>query len=179
MRLFTAIILPSNIISKIVNFQQQIEKNIIYTSKKIPAQNLHVTLNFIGQINNSHLQEIIEALKLIPNNSYEIIFDNIEFLHRGQDGLIWISGSHNDQLSKLKRAIDNALSLNDQGDDFRPHVTLFRIKKPKPLALFKNAVADVKFTPIKMAGRGFSLMQSHLTPSGSSYQELARFDKSY
>ena len=67
-RLFVALEIPDDIIEQLVEFREE-----IYGKDDIarwePVEKLHITLKFIGDINDSLIPEIEQKLKLIAENN--------------------------------------------------------------------------------------------------------------
>lgn len=179
LRLFTAICLPSDAMRALHDIQNEIAKKAPYFLRKIPEENLHITLNFIGAVEAQYLPEMIDKLSHVVVLPFEIVFEKIEFIRRGRRGaLIWAKALENDSLRCLKAQIEQAIALTSATvpHDFSPHVTLFRLKSLKKLSLLQALIAKTACPPLTFSGSSFSLMQSITTPSGVHYRELRRFD---
>lgn len=117
-----------------------------------PKENMHITLVFLGHVDDDRLTEITSAL----NESCEGMepFDiGLSRITLGPDTempkTIWVEGEASEELKRLQRHIEISLgALTREKNAFRPHVTLGRIKRAKWNALKeKPSIAqDVRFS---------------------------------
>jgi len=69
-----------------------------------------------------------------------------------------------------------ALGIAREEQEFRPHLTLARIRRPEPLTALKTEISrlpSVDFGVFQVAS--FHLYRSQLQPGGSIYTKLASF----
>lgn len=104
-------------------------------SKWMKEENLHLTVAFIGYVDESVIPDICQKINEVVNDfeSFEIVFDKIEF---GPDTenpkMVWLSGQPNLELGKLNELVEQALGMRPQEHkEYRPHITLGRIRKLK------------------------------------------------
>lgn len=176
-RLFTAILLPDHIIAELSTAQRLIAKGMNYAIKKIPKENLHMTVSFFGNVNQSLVPTLELRLAQVPRSSYSIVMERIE-CRRGVRGtsLIWARAADNAELVQLKGASDAALDGKEpERTTFVPHVTMFRLKEAQQLAMVKKVVSELSFLPLTFTVDGFALMRSLASPAGVRYLEVARF----
>ena len=136
----------------------------------IPAENLHVTLLFLGQVATSRLQSVQQAGDACARFSpFELSFDRTESW--GRANLLCLTTSSvpaaATQLEhELRRALDGALG-DASTHEFRPHITLARdLPRRRPA----EPVA-----PLRMNVNDFVLVDSRPGPSGSLYTVIARW----
>ena len=173
MRTFVAVeITDQGVINKIEKLQSQIRIN----AKPVDVKNIHFTLQFLGEITESNMEEIQKALKSIEFESFMLEFRGIGAFPKPKfPRVVWVGTDENggEQLRKLSEQVENALSpLGFKKDKaFKPHVTIFRIKKKvgdisKDLESFENmSYGSQKITQIKFK-------KSILTPNGPVYSDL-------
>ena len=96
--------------------------------RPVPPQNLHMTLVFTGDINQSQLQCMHEALLGLESPGFHLNFDRTGFFNKAD--ILWL-GMHNqpDRLPALVSALrvlclDCGVQLKKR--DYIPHVTLAR-----------------------------------------------------
>ncbi len=130
----------------------------------VPAQNLHMTLAFIGEYDNPG--QIKEILRSLPLPEFRLSLSE-----KGNFGnILWagVKGKGNQKLAAYVKALRAALSAEEvpcDTDKFIPHITLIRkasAKKPIQTPLPK---ADMM---VKKA----SLMKSEQKNGKVSYREL-------
>ena len=75
MRCFIGIDLPSSAIKEIERLQNIIKPH--FTGKITESKNLHLTLKFLGEINNDTLKKIKKKLFLIKSQPLELYLDKL------------------------------------------------------------------------------------------------------
>ena len=163
MRLFLAIPLKNELKEKVKDVQvgflrQHVRGN--YT----PAENLHITLAFIGEYGDP--DRVTDALSSVRFRPFRITMDRL-----GQFDQLWWTGlSKCPELDTLAHNVRYALAENGIPFDrkrFRPHVTILR--KPE---YTMGDLQPVEMTPASMTVDRFSLMQSTRGKNGMIYTEL-------
>jgi 2'-5' RNA ligase len=177
MRAFVAVeISNEEVVNSITNLQSKIR----IKAKPIEPQNLHFTLQFLGEISNEVSQKIKQALKTIEFSSFKIKFKGLgAFPKMKSPRVIWIGTDEvgGDALIDLAKKVENVLSPIGFSSDkpFKSHITVFRIK---------NKIGDIskeleKFETFEFGSQEISkikLKQSVLTPQGPVYSDLAEMD---
>ena len=173
MRVFVAIEISNyELINSIANFQSEIK----IQAKPVKPQNLHFTLQFLGEISEEISQKIKQALQTIEFKTFQVNFKGIgAFPKIKSPRVIWIgtdeSGSN--LLTSLAKKVENAISPLGfiPAKPFKSHITTFRIK---------NKIGDIskeleKFKTHEFGSQeisNFKLKQSVLTPQGPLYSDL-------
>ena len=141
--------------------------------KWMKEENLHLTVSFIGYVDESVVPEICQKINETVNNfeSFEISFDKIEL---GPDAenpkMVWLSGEANLELGKLNEMIEQALGMRPQEHkEYRPHITLGRIRKLKWDELSEKPNISEKIN-VAMAVDSVSVMESR--GGGAEYVSL-------
>jgi len=121
-RVFIGVRIPPHIASEILGVNEAIEP--FFEGRFTPIENLHVTLKFIGSIDERMIRQVDEALA-------EVLFEHIEARIDGfgsfSNRIVWarITG-----LKHVQRAVDEALlPLFDPEERFMSHLTIARIKR--------------------------------------------------
>lgn len=173
MRVFVAIeVSESKVIKEISKMQSQF--NI--KGKPVEAQNLHFTLQFLGEISEDMKEEISKQLKLIKFSKFKVNFQNLGVFPKPKfPRIVWIGTDEEggNSLVELSKKVGNILEpLGFHSDKpFKPHITIFRIK---------NKVDDIstelkKFEQVEYGEQEINeikLKQSVLTPNGPIYSDL-------
>ena len=173
MRAFVAVEISNiEVIDSISKFQSEI--NI--PAKPVEPQNLHFTLQFLGEISEEISEKIKAALNSIKFSSFEVNFSGIgAFPKLKFPRVIWVGTDETggSALVDLAKKVENVLSplgfIPDKS--FKPHITIFRIKRKigdisQKLTKFENhEFGSQEISNIK-------LKQSVLTPQGPVYSDL-------
>ncbi|MGI9498692.1 MAG: RNA 2',3'-cyclic phosphodiesterase [Geminicoccaceae bacterium] len=142
---------------------------------------LHLTLRFIGELDNGQANEIADALALVPGLPFEVKLRGIgHFPPRSEPRVIWTGVERQPELTRLKRRIDRALQqagLERDRKKYVPHVTLARLRRPPTEAglatyLMRHSLYQSPSFPVS----GFKLFSSWLDSSGADYQGEASYD---
>jgi 2'-5' RNA ligase len=148
----------------------------------VRVEAIHLTLKFLGDIEESQVGGILQALEMVGHDHVPFSID-VKGLGVFPDlrapRVVWMGLSgHADRLVRLAGAIDVALtSLGFQAEQkpYLPHLTLARVKeRARDIG---KALADSGVTrESKLMGtlsvQAVALMKSELTPSGSIYTRL-------
>ena len=173
MRTFVAIELSNEeVIESIKKFQSEININ----AKPVEPTNFHFTLQFLGEVSEDVSQKVIKALKTIEFSSFTIslkgigVFPKLKFPR-----VVWIGTDDEggNLLIQLAKKVEKVLEPLGFFSDkpFKPHLTVFRIKKKTgdiTRELEKQRTVDFgiqKVTEIKFK-------KSELTPNGPIYSDL-------
>jgi len=131
--------------------------------------NLHLTLKFLGEIESPEVEET-------QNRLHDIVCPPFD-VHLGEAGcfrprIIWLAlrGAE-----ALQQQVDAALDgLFEPEHRFMGHITIARTKQIP--ALLSRTVESIAVPDLTAPVATFSLQESHLSPTGPSYDTLARFE---
>jgi 2'-5' RNA ligase len=147
----------------------------------VPAENLHVTVRFIGQVDDVRAPAIIAALTPaldIPPFDIELGGCGV-FPPGGPPRVLWIGITRGLQnLAAIHDAFDRRLApfgFEPEARSFNAHLTLARIKEaPRgAAAAVRQAVRAVARPAIRVDVTRATVFQSHMSPKGSRYVPLA------
>lgn len=183
-RLFTAVDISPDIQKRLENFINTIKKEIrenVYL-KFVETENLHITLKFIGEVEESMVESIKTELEKVIIGEKEAIL-KIKGIGAFPDlysaRVYWV-GIEGDTkiLSKLFEKIDSTLErigIERERKAFSPHLTIARLKRgnPKNLAKYFSNYMDEEFG--EFIAKEFHLYQSILKPEGPIYKKLSSF----
>lgn len=179
-RLFVAIDIPSGIRACLSALVQELRSHAPGLNW-VRAENLHVTLKFIGHTADENLGAIQNALALVKAEArIAIRFRGLGFFPgEKRPRVLWAGMEAPPALAHLAAQIDAALSgLGFPPEDrvFSPHLTLSRIKDsrlPEPLrAAFRSHASD-EFGETVV--QNFHLIESKTRPAGAEYSTVASF----
>ncbi len=171
MRLFVAINIPDNIRNEIKNIQKSLDFPEL---KIVEPKNLHITIKFLGEVGESLKDKIIEVLRGIKFQKFEIGLSNIGvFPNEKYIKVIWI-GCQSSELVEFTKRVDMSLSKLgfELEKDYVPHLTLARVKK-KPPSILHSFLEKYKTVEIdNFLVEKIVLKKSTLTPKGPIYEDI-------
>ncbi len=176
-----------------IDIPQEVKKEIFKIQEKIPffkgkftkIENLHLTLKFLGELEERKIEEIKEKLREIDFKKFKIktdfigLFDNRKSKsheRKYQGGLIiWL---HLINCEKLQKLVDEKLSgLGFQKEKrFMSHLTIARAKEIfEKKEDFLNEIQKIEIPEMSFEANEFKLKSSTLTENGSVYETLETF----
>src|ERR1700730_6254843 len=193
MRLFIALDIGDAIRDRIAGFVDGVNA-FAPDARWAKPESLHVTLKFIGEQPESAADQIKHALTSVSATAVDIQFKGYGFFPTAKSARVfWIGMEAGPQLPALAATIDEkmaSLGIPKEDRAYSPHLTLARgagrsasprrHKADAPNRIFQRlqeklgALATPEFGT--MTAREFFLYQSQLSPKGSKYTKLARFD---
>lgn len=146
----------------------------------ISPENMHLTLRFIGEIDEHRADDINDALNAIHEPSFDISLNGIETFGRGHMvHTLWAAVKSEPGLVHLQGNIESALvraGLEPERRKYTPHVTVARVRKsPKGKVaawLADHAGFNLPSFPVDQ----FVLYRSHLGHNGAHYETIAHYD---
>jgi 2'-5' RNA ligase len=145
-------------------------------------EQFHLTLRFIGEVEQGLFYDIGEALANVSHAPFELALKGLgQFPPRGAPHTLW-AGVEDPAgaLPSLRRRIERVLEeagLEPERRKFMPHVTLGRFRSPPPedrlgSYLFRRNLFRTERFPVS----SFALYSSRLRPEGSLYAMEASYD---
>ncbi|MEI8096507.1 MAG: RNA 2',3'-cyclic phosphodiesterase [Candidatus Moraniibacteriota bacterium] len=112
--------------------------------------NLHVTLFFLGFIQEEEVGEICARVGEVCKDieSFELQFTGMKLMDSEESPkMIWLAGEASDELRQVLEKIEKAFSsFISEKKIYRPHITLAKIKKSKWLKLETKPVLKEKIS---------------------------------
>ena len=177
MRCFIAIKLPIEIKDYLFELQREIRSEyakINFVHKK----NLHLTLKFLGEINNKKIEEIKERLKEIKFKHLEFSLNDVGFFPNEKSiRVVWISLKPTNAVIELQQKIDSEiLDLFNKDERFSAHLTLGRVKLIKNKEKFLERLGSLNIENKTFLINSFYLIKSNLKREGPEYTDLEVFE---
>ncbi len=167
-----------NATSSILEFEKEIKKTGA-DIKLVEPQNIHITLKFLGDVEETLIDEIERIMKnavkeikpftmklnetgVFPNNNYVRV--------------IWIGIKEAQIIETIVKTIDEHLSelgFKKENRGFSPHLTIGRVKSAKNKQILLEVIEkykDVEFSIQEV--KSIKLMKSDLTSAGPIYTTI-------
>jgi RNA 2',3'-cyclic 3'-phosphodiesterase len=180
MRLFIAIELTNEIRKAVEELLGELRK-AAPKAKWVRAENLHVTLKFLGRTEPDKLEAIQNALgSLRSPEPVALEFRGLSFFpHAKRPRVFWMGMNASSNLPVLAEAIDHAvhkLGFPLETRPFAPHLTLARFEPPGLPAKLGPAVTENSTRNFgSLTAQEFYLIESKLKPTGAEYTTLQSF----
>jgi 2'-5' RNA ligase len=171
MRLFVGLELPPQVRAAMAGLQYGLPG-----ARWITADNLHVTLRFIGEVEHGLAEDIDSALSAVHAAGFTLAIAGVGTFGNGSKvRALWAGIEAQPALMHLQDKIESALvrtGLPPEARKFKPHVSLARFKtRPGPgLNEYLSGHALFRAGPVEV--EDFVLFRSHLSKSGSIYEPL-------
>jgi RNA 2',3'-cyclic 3'-phosphodiesterase len=147
----------------------------------VRPEGIHVTLKFIGHIEDAKLPDIQETLSCVHHeNAIHLAFRQFGFFpNEKRPRVFYVGIEAGDALAALAREIEDRLEPLDIAKEertFQPHLTLARFKTNEGLPELRKKLGAL---PSQDFGRAavaeFHLYQSMLQSGGSVYTKLSTY----
>lgn len=148
----------------------------------VDAAQIHLTLKFLGEVPEADLPAVSEAINEVAKRfaPFELTVRGTGcFPPGGAARVLWVGIEESSgALGRLREACESALAglgFAREGREFRPHLTLGRIREARRSAEIRAAVrAEAAFCAGTQRADSIVLFQSILSPAGARYHALWR-----
>ncbi len=166
-RLFTALEIPAEIA-----FSLSLLRGGLPGARWVDPENYHITLRFIGDIDNRTADEIVRALGRVQRPSFDMSLEGLDALGGRKPHSIVACVRASPALKELQaeqERIIQRIGLEPERRKFRPHVTLARIRSSSQAdaAAYLALRGDFRTPPFPI-GR-FVLLSSRASKGGGPY----------
>ncbi|MBI3897301.1 MAG: RNA 2',3'-cyclic phosphodiesterase [Gammaproteobacteria bacterium] len=157
-RLFLALWPVDNIRDKIA----EMSRALSLPGRPIAAVNLHVTLVFLGAVDEARRRCVEQAASAVPSRAFELTFSEVQW--RARTRIAWAVAEAPEELLQLVASLNETLRQCGHVPDprpFRPHITLARD--------VVQAERCYAIAPIHWSAQAFCLVASPPGVDGSEY----------
>jgi 2'-5' RNA ligase len=172
------VLLPDEIRQRLADEIDRLRPHATDVAWVAPA-NLHVTVKFLGRVEETRMPELTEALRAVAGGqrALDVAVRGLgAFPTPTRPRVLWAGLAEASGLPPLAEAVDAAcaaLGFPRETRPFSAHVTLGRVREPRRRTALAGALArGGDFGRVRV--EGLSLMRSELSPRGARYTELAR-----
>ena len=141
------------------------------------AEQLHVTLRYIGDVDRPVAEDVAAALGAIHAPAIDLALAGVGWFDHGPRGALFARVAPVDALAALHAKLDRALiraGLKPEGRAFLPHITLARRRSSAvDPAGWLERNADLTSGDARVTS--MILFESHLGRHGSAYQAVATY----
>lgn len=167
-RLFTGLELPSE-----ARLALSLKRGGLSGARWIDPENYHITLRFIGDVDNRTANEIAHALDMLEGSpAFPITLDHLGAFGGDKPRALYAGLAPSAPLARLQAAHERVLQragLPPDGRRFVPHVTLARLRGTSPFELARVIAEAGRFAPLEIAVERFVLFSSRDSVGGGPY----------
>ena len=174
-RIFIALKIPEYIRKEIVSYRIKAspeQQNFRWE----PINKLHITLKFIGDVENNIVDKIIDSLGFI--SKYKTLNCSLDkfgfFIKNKEPKILWLGVKTNPILNVLVENINNTLdkiSVKKDERAYKSHITLLRIKQ-KVHNNFVESFKNYKIPEVNFTADEIAVVESKLLHYGSKYKDI-------
>jgi RNA 2',3'-cyclic 3'-phosphodiesterase len=184
-RLFVALEIPSAVHDNLAALIDELRAADTAAAKNkarwVRAENLHVTLKFIGNVDAGKLDAIRAASSEVSSGgAVELCFRGLGFFpNEKRPRVLWAGIVASPNLASLAAGLDvrlEKLGIPREAREFAPHLTLARFDPPgisKALRAAAQQNAAQEFGAVHT--NEFHLFESKTRPTGAEYARLSSF----
>jgi len=184
MRAFIAIELPDKIKNSLKSLQEQLKKAEADV-KWVTPENIHLTLKFLGEVDDEKLKRISMAIEeaACENNSYKIgihslgAFPKMDYLR-----VLWVGAEEGDaETRKIAQNLEEKITkigIPKEARPFSSHITIGRIRstlnRERLVRELKTLQENFGKENLEFCASEITLFKSTLTPKGPLYEVLKK-----
>ncbi|MBI2056762.1 RNA 2',3'-cyclic phosphodiesterase [Candidatus Pacearchaeota archaeon] len=144
-----------------------------FVGKKIEPENLHLTLKFLGEIDDNKVEEIKKRLSGLKFKKFETEISSIGVFYEKIIRIVWL---HLTNCGALQKEIDNSLKdLFTPEQRFMSHLTIARVKNVDDKKEFLEKLKKIKIPKISFVVENFKLKSSMLNAEGPVYDDIEKY----
>lgn len=168
-RLFVAIDLPTDIKNKLLAISGGIPG-----ARWLPAEQLHLTLKFIGEVDGGVFKDVTDVLNEVASEPFELTLKGVgHFPPRRNPEVLWVGVAKSEKLVQLRNRVESTLArigLQRETRKFTPHVAIARLRDPhiERVARFLAVHSLFELSPFEVTE--FTLFSSVLASEGALHQ---------
>ena len=188
MRLFVGVEIDAPVVRRLAGCIDELRTRALTRAPRarvswVTAERLHVTVRFIGDVDETSAERIAAALDASMSLPFEILIESVgTFPERGAPRVFWAGITQGaDALVVVERQVSGRLAscgIAPEDRPYRPHVTLARVKVPAGLRpqLLLEGFAGHRFGWSKVDA--ITLFQSIPSRKGHEYVAWKKFSLS-
>ncbi len=177
-RLFIAFNIPNDIKEKIIYLRNSAVQNPM-DYKWEAAEKLHLTLKFIGEVEDHLFGQIKNEISFISGyNAFNCNLNRFGFFYSSKiPKILWLGLKIDEEIFELVKGLDEKLikfGIPEEKRKFKPHLTIMRVKK-KLDKNFINSFENCKLPETEFTADSVSLIKSELHSDSSRYTEIKNY----
>ena len=183
LRTFIAVEIPPQLQNQIQQATQPLRKEFGASLVRwVPAQNIHITLKFLGDVSSASIEHLTQILRTAVDSisAFDIAIGGLgSFPSLKRPRILFIGIQAPAELEALYRGIESAcarLGYESEKRGFSAHLTIGRVKQDASAVDQQKIRRILETTTIDSLGtarvNSVHLYKSELKPSGSVYTQI-------
>ncbi len=175
-RAFICLEMPEEVVKEIARVQELILKRK-FVGKMTELENLHLTLKFLGEIDEEKIGRVKEILSKVDFSEFESKLGEIGiFSYNRNPKIVWVK-INGKVIWEIQKKIDEYLSdLFDKEERFMNHMTIARVKYVNDKDNFSSYVKNINVKSLSWNVTNFKLKKSILSERGPIYEDIESFN---
>ena len=173
LRLFTGLEIPHDI-----RFELDMMKGGVFGARWIERDNYHLTLRFIGDVEEGQARDLAEALDAISVPSFVTRLKGLGAFGGAKPHALYANAETSPEMKRLQAAHERAcqqVGLAAETRKFTPHVTLARLKRADPGDAQRYIAAHNLFESRPFEVERFVLYSARPSRGGGPYHIAADY----
>ena len=166
-RLFTALEIPA-----LQRQQLALLRSPLPGARWLDADDLHITLRFVGDIDNDRARAFVDALARVDADPFEVRVAGLGAFGGKEPRSLWAKVDGGEALEALARANERAAraaGLPPETRSYKPHITLTRLRNTRPDVVARFLQHNGSFRLEPFIAERFVLMSSRPQVGGGPY----------
>jgi len=174
MRLFVGLPLPEDLRQRLAGLGAGLPG-----ARWVASDNLHVTLRFIGDVDDGQAEDIDAALATIRAPAFGVTVGGVGCFDRGgKVHTVWAGVEAGVAISHLYEKVESAVvrtGFAPEGRKFKAHITLARLRGTPAHRVGDYIQTRQGFPGGSFVAERFTLFRSHLGHAGAHYEALVDY----
>ena len=183
-RVFCAVELPPEVRARASDHATLLRERSTEVRASWPrADNLHLTLKFLGEIAQARVEALSNAVTRAARSiqPFDLTLEGAgAFPPRGSPRVLWLGiNDSSGELIRLQSQLEDeceAAGFVREERPFHPHLTLARIRAPQGAGRLASIHQEMGFEAMEFPVTELVVLQSHLGAKGSRYTEISRHE---
>ncbi len=167
-RLFTGLEIPDDVAEPLLRCQTGLAG-----ARWVARENFHITVRFIGQVDEAQAAEIDDVLAHLKMNAFDVQVEGLGAFGKKRDPrAVWAGIAPNDALMALNAKIERLfqeMGLEPDKRKYTPHVTLGRLRETSDRQVARWIEGNGMFFAPKFTATRLTLFSSETRQSGAIY----------
>ena len=142
------------------------------SARWIDPENYHLTLRFIGDVDNATADEIVAGLDRVRRAPFSLTLQGLDAFGSKKPHSVYAGVQPSQALELLQNEIERIcqrIGLSPDPRRFTPHVTLARLRQPKPEEVARYLAGRGAFRAPPFTATRFVLLSSRDSVGGGPY----------